>query len=192
MAEDNIVASNDGAVDSEANGPVTDGGKAEETESVESGKETGKNELEPAVEEAAPESSAQDATLDSIVDGETKDDVGGDSDVQKASIPSKSDENASGSEENEVQAVDKVDKSTDAEMANEDVDDSAEEEVDGAASNNPDGKEDKGETPVPPRPIKRARTAYFIFAEDKRPAIQAEVCIRKCLWKPSCYVLCDM
>ena len=75
---------------------------------------------------------------------------------------------------------------TDAEMAkHEDVDDSDEEKVEG---NNPDDKEDKGETPVPPRPIKRARTAYFIFADDKRPAIQAEVRIRKVLWKPSCYM----
>eukprot|EP00934_Nitzschia_sp_Nitz4_P003073 Nitzschia sp. Nitz4//scaffold43_size134323//96810//97778//NITZ4_003314-RA/size134323-augustus-gene-0.224-mRNA-1//1//CDS//3329551993//3063//frame0 len=27
---------------------------------------------------------------------------------------------------------------------------------------------------LPPRPLKRARTAYFIFAEEKRPEIQAE------------------
>mmetsp|Transcript_26809 Transcript_26809/g.39671 ORF Transcript_26809/g.39671 Transcript_26809/m.39671 type:complete len:349 (+) Transcript_26809:46-1092(+) len=36
-------------------------------------------------------------------------------------------------------------------------------------------KDNKDETPVlPTRPIKKARTAYFIFAEEKRPEIQAK------------------
>lgn len=39
--------------------------------------------------------------------------------------------------------------------------------------------------PIPPRPVKRARTAYFIFADDRRAAIQAKVRLALCpfcLW----------
>ena len=34
-------------------------------------------------------------------------------------------------------------------------------------------------TSLPARPIKKARTAYFIFADDKRAEIQAKVSLRK-------------
>jgi hypothetical protein len=33
---------------------------------------------------------------------------------------------------------------------------------------------------VPRKPVKKARTAYFIFAEEKRPELQEQVCVCYC------------
>jgi hypothetical protein len=38
-----------------------------------------------------------------------------------------------------------------------------------------DEEEEEETTTLPARPIKRARTAYFIFADDKRAEIAAQV-----------------
>lgn len=37
-----------------------------------------------------------------------------------------------------------------------------------------EGKANKVPPPLPPRPVKRARTAYFIFMDEKRPQVQAQ------------------
>jgi len=36
--------------------------------------------------------------------------------------------------------------------------------------------------PLPTFPLKRARTAYFIFADEKRKAVSQEVCPYRCTW----------
>jgi hypothetical protein len=65
------------------------------------------------------------------------------------------------------------DKETTDAAPNNDDDDKAKEKVSTDATG--DNKKHKAEMPLPPRPIKRTRTAYFIFMDDKRPKVQAEV-----------------
>ncbi len=69
--------------------------------------------------------------------------------------------------ENQVEAVENSNSHRDE--TNEDSDDDDES----------DSEPKKQTSALPPRPIKRARTAYFIFTDEKRPVVQAEVSSQK-------------
>lgn len=56
------------------------------------------------------------------------------------------------------------------------VDETVEEKVE-EADDSKENEEPKEYAPLPVRPIKRARTAYFIFADEKREEIKAKVCM---------------
>lgn len=71
---------------------------------------------------------------------------------------------------------DAVTENEDGKTENPVVDEAVEEKVE-AADDSKENEEPKECAPLPVRPIKRARTAYFIFADEKREEIKAKVCI---------------
>jgi hypothetical protein len=48
--------------------------------------------------------------------------------------------------------------------------------------------EEDDEGPLPNLPLKRARTAYFVFADEKRRDVMQEVCVCVCVYADPCAI----
>ena len=86
-------------------------------------------------------------------------------------------EDGNDQEEGDDETKPKEVKNDDDEEEDHDATENKEEEA--TATTTKDENDKRKDAPsassLPPRPIKRARTAYFIFTEEKRPQVQAEV-----------------
>lgn len=100
------------------------------------------------------------------------------------------DDTGNGPKEEEEEIEDKANEDQEASAKN-DNDDGVDDDDDGESDSEAAGsRKQKASSALPPRPIKRARTAYFVFTDEKRPQVQAEVGLEMPRLVPSFYSLC--
>ena len=147
---------------------------------------TSLTEEDPTLSESKP--TDEEGNNDKAADTTEPKDGGNDKDVKeedetKTVSPQGKEKEESNDEHNDATELDPQEPkdNNDADKDNDDDEKKKEEvEVDDAKDESDKKNKEKPTGSLPKRPLKRARTAYFIFTDERRPEIQAQV--RSCVF----------